>query len=148
MSHWIAGKIKAQCSLAELQRALARIRPDWAQHIKSDPSGKLNMRNGFTGETKSGFNLVIPSGSAPDLRYADIGMKFNHGTNEWEFFVDPMGLPSELKNFEGTVLQQVKRQQALSLAEQEGINVSETKSGGQIRIKMMIPVTEAYRLRI
>lgn len=43
MSAWVNGQLDLDCSIDVLRRALANQMPQWADHIRVDPNGKLDM---------------------------------------------------------------------------------------------------------
>ena len=54
MSSWMKGKIALGCSIDILQKALLRIRKEWADHIETDPDGiggivRIDRRQQSTG---------------------------------------------------------------------------------------------------
>lgn len=60
MSHNSVGRMRLQCSLDELRRALTKIMPEWEGHIAVDPSGNLNLSGYFESQDERGFVLIVP----------------------------------------------------------------------------------------
>ena len=74
--------------------------PTWEEHIRMDENGGLTMRNTYTGESRSGFSLVVPKNSATGLNYADLGIKAK-GNGEWEIAYDK-SYPGSARGIEKT----------------------------------------------
>lgn len=94
MSAWVNGVLDLKCSLDVLKRAIANLMPQWADHIRVDPSGKLDMYryHGAKGESTwkrkdVTVHLLLPGSGNPNFptppgRSAD---------NDWGFAIGPDG---------------------------------------------------------
>lgn len=137
MSHWQTGKMKLNCSLAVLKRALINIMPQWDKHIKVDPSGNLDLQ-GYGGTVKKGFNLVVPKGSATGISYEDMGFK-QESDDSWSVMRGTY-LPRTIRDPEGQVLQQVATMKARAIAAVRGYQITkDQKIGDEQVIEMIIP---------
>ena len=155
MSHWQAGKLNLACSLEVLRRALLKIMPDWEKYIESDRGAGLGIRNYYTKRDQEGFSLVVRGGShyktrgtvAPELGYADVGFK-READGTWSVQIDPMGLPRSIKDLEGAVTQEATHINFIGMAEAEGYGITkDEKEGDEVRIRLIVPVEDQYKLR-
>jgi hypothetical protein len=157
MSHWQKVKLNLTCSLDVLKRALGNIMPQWAEHIKVDPSGKLPIHNSHTNKTQMGFDLVVPGGnnpmgglipgveSAPGVNFADIGMK-RQGDGTWAIEADVSYLRG-ITNLEGQITSEVAHMRQKALAKLKGLEiVNEDRGKDTSSITIRTPVTDQHRV--
>lgn len=146
MSHWHKGKLDLKCGFSLLHQVLAKLRPDWIKHIKTDENGKLSIYNTYTNETKSGYSIVIPGGKNSDetgLPFADIGFKQNKD-GAWEMEAD-FGSIEGSENLKGQIIQEVAYAQQKALALQKGYQVLEEKDeSGKKTLVLRVPVKEKH----
>ena len=141
MSHWQAGKLSLKCSLSVLQRALIKIMPQWKDHIKADPGGKLVVQD-MSGRTQSGYHLMVPK-TAPGSSYCDLGFK-KEADGTWSILSDPGGLPRQISNPGDTMKDTVGKMQAIAIAKLRGFTIVRDEGD---ELDLIIPVGEEFKLR-
>ena len=158
MSHWKKGKLKLKCSLAVLQRALIKIKPEWEKYIKVDPAGGLTVFNSHTGEKTEGAKLVVPGGrrpmggtipgvvATPGINYADIGFVQNK-EGKWDTLIDPIGYYGA-DGLEGEITKEVSRMHVKAVARARGFQIAKDEDIERgFRIGLVVPVGEQFRIR-
>jgi len=133
MSHFIAGKLNLKCSVEVLRRALSHIMPEWAEHIKVDPDGRIPIYT-YTGQKKTDetFHIVVPGignpnySGAPGMKYSDLGLKRTED-GSWEVQVDRSGMP-KFSNIEDHLSGEVARMKAKAVAKARGYQVVKDES--------------------
>jgi len=145
MSHWQTGKLKLNCSIAVLRRALINIIPKWEKYIKTDEASKLTIFNSYTHQNEGGYSLTIPQGSETGISYGDVGFKKN-AQGEWEIRYD--AVPYELRgNLPGRVAQEVGAMKARAVATVRGFTVvQDEKKGNDHIIRIRVPATQAHQI--
>jgi len=162
MSAWVNGKLDLKCSLDILKRALSNLMPQWADHIRTDPSGKLKMyryhgaKGEATWERKDvTVNLLLPGSGNPNFptppdRSSD---------NDWGFAIGPDGKwnvyiadhhKNEALQLANKVANQarveVSRMKMLAMAKLKGYNVTKNeKTKGKIVIEMVVDEEQAKK---
>ena len=140
MSHWKTGKMKLQCSLVVLQRALINIMPGWEKHIKVDASGQLPIYSSYQGTSKKTYSLVVPKGGDTGVTGSDLGFS-QSPDGSWSITHDY--LPRGLRDPEGQVLQQVATMKARAIAAMRGYIVTRDQQVGDEQvIDMLVPASE------
>jgi len=156
MSHWQAGSVKLQCNLEVMIKVLMRVKPSWVKHIQTSPAGNLKIVNDHTGEVEDGYSIVIRHGGyrrdgksgADDIKFADIGMKYDPNSKEWKYKADTPYLPDNLKKFDKVLTQEAGVEQAHAIANQLGLQVKEIRVGGQTKVVIRAPVSKTHMLGV
>jgi len=141
MSHWKTGKLKLDCALVILQRALINIMPGWEKHIKVDASGSLPIHSNYQGTSKKTYSLVVPKGGDTGVSGSDLGFS-QEEDGSWAITHDY--LPHELRDPEGQIKQQVGVMRARAIAFRNQFQITLDQQIGEDHvIEMLVPEAQA-----
>lgn len=160
MSAWVDGKIDLKCSLDVLKRALINIHPEWANHLKVDPSGKLSMYRysgaGSDPEQRRRkdltVSLIIPGSGHPNTptppgRGSHNDWGYHVGKDgKWNFVVADFGKDEgvELAN---QIRAEILKMRTEALAKLKGMQItSNTRNKDKVVIEMVIDEDKAKEI--
>lgn len=134
MSAWVNGKLDLKCSLDVLKRAISNLMPQWADHIRIDPNGKLPMyRYNHERRTDVTVNLLLPGSGNPNYpeppnRSSENDWGFSIGTDgKWEcYFADFH--KAEAFKLANNVRAEVAKMRMLAVAKLKGYQVAKNTS--------------------
>ena len=160
MSAWKECKMELTCSLDVLKRAVSNLMPQWASHIRVDPSGKLDMYRWSGSREKRKdvtVNLLIPGSGNPNYptppgRGSD---------NDWGFAKGPDGkwiaLFADYNHDMATKLAHsvkadVSRMKTLIAGKQRGYQATQKSAtpafgtGGKVEVDMVVDEDQARNI--
>ena len=153
MSAWVNGKLDLKCSLDVLKRAISNLIPQWADHIRIDPSGKLAMYR-YNGERRQDVtvNILLPGSGNPNYPEPP-----NRGSeNDWGFAIGPDGKwevyfaefhAAEAKKLSNNVMAEVAKMRILAVAKLKGYQVTtNTSDKGKSVIEMVVDEERAKQM--
>jgi hypothetical protein len=133
MSKTVEGVIQLKCSLEVLRKALINIMPQWAEHIKVDPQGRIPMY-GYEGKTRDRVcHLLIPGAGNPN--YAQPPGRSAH--NDWGFKLNSDGTwtsikaefgKAEAEKLEQSIKGEVAHMKTIAIAGLRGYKVREEET--------------------
>lgn len=152
MSAWVKGKLDLKCSLDLLKRAISNIMPQWADHIKTDPAGKLVLYRYNRQPSDQKCNLLLPgSGNVNFPEPPNRGAE-----NDWGWKKNAEGtwdtISAEFHEAEAEVLQQkikaeVTRMRILAVAKLRGYQVSQSSQDkGKSKIRLVVDEDTAKQI--
>ena len=152
MSAWVDGKLDLKCSLDVLKRAISNIMPQWANHIRIDPSGKIPMYR-YNGERRMGQTvaLLLPGSGNPN--YPEPPER--GAENDWGFAIGPDGQwtahfaefhAAEAQTLGNAVTAEVSRMKQQAIDQLKGYHHTETIKGDLIIIDTIVDEVRARQM--
>lgn len=126
MSHTATLPCTVTCSIDVMKKAIARLFPNWQNHMQSDESGKLVARNQHTGTNYPNQHIVVKgrqNGGASELPYADAGFRFVGG--QWIIDADPSSSSALVRNLPHAIEAEVACMRQLAILAEAGVGTNE-----------------------
>ena len=157
MSKEINCKLKAQCSLENLRRALLKIMPDWEKYLLMDEAGGL-AQYGYQGDVRheTGYSIIIPgpqhklpngkNASYPADRSSDNDWGFvlaagSGDSSQWKFTAAEFN-QHKAKQLENDVSVEIAKLQTHQLHAELGYQDEELVVGDEIYIDALVPIED------